>query len=111
MPGWQPLTNICTPTLPAGTAGACGFEALMELISNAMTDLILISTLLVIVALVWSGFNLVTAGMRGDSGALSDLKGKMLNIVIGYAIILGAWLVVYAITSTLLHDGFSLIRN
>jgi hypothetical protein len=111
MPGWKSLTNICDPLAKSGTtgpSGACDFGALTTLIQNGMTDLILISSLLVIVALVTAGIKLVTSG--GNPKALSDAKGMFTNIVIGYAVILTAWLVVYTITSTLLAPGFSLIK-
>lgn len=109
MPGWKSLTNICDPLVKAGEAGACGFAALMTLIQNAMTDLILVSTLLVVVALVTAGVKLVTS--QGNPGALKDTKEMFMSIVIGYGIILTAWLVVYTITSTLLHGEFTLIMN
>lgn len=114
MPGWQPLTNICDPLWKATAPNSlppCGFGALMTLIKNGMTDLVLISTLVVVIVLVVSGGKLVTAGMRGDSGALSDVKSAFGKIALGYGIILTAWLLVYTITSTLLNPGFSLIMN
>src|SRR6185436_13804665 len=112
MPGWKSLTNICDPLLRYGETGdlpRCDFSALLILIKNGMTDLILISTLVVVIALVIAGVKLVTAGMRGDYNALSDVRGTFGRIILGYAIILLSWLLVYTITSTLLNDNFSLL--
>lgn len=104
--GWKPLTNICDPLLDPGTAGSCGIGALLELIQNGITDLVIVSTLIVVAAAFFSGFKLVTAGMRGDSGALNDAKKMFGKIATGYAVILLAWVVVYTLVSTFLKPGF-----
>jgi hypothetical protein len=108
LPGWKPLIG---PEICPEVSGIphCDFASITKLISNGMTDLVLISTLIVVLALVIAGFKLVTAGVRGDSGALKDLKDAFMNIVIGYAIILTAWVVVYTITSLLLAPGLTLL--
>jgi hypothetical protein len=107
LPGWKPLVDICVDV--QNGVPNCHFSDLMTLISNGITDLVLISTLLVVVACVVVGFKLVTAGMRGDSGALKEARGKLMDVIIGYAVILTAWVVVYTITSTLLKSDFTLL--
>lgn len=107
LPGWQPLTNICNQT--EDFSDPCNFKSLTTLISNGMTDLIILSTLLVVVALVISGFKLVLS--NGNPGALTEVKEMFTKIVIGYAIILTAWLVVYTITSVLLKTQFTILMK
>ncbi len=110
LPGWKPLTNICDATLQLGEQGKrCDFAALTELIRNGITDLILISTLLVVVAAIVAGMKLVTSG--GNPSKLTEVKEMFTKIIIGYAVVLTAWLVVYTITSVLLNSEFSLIMN
>ena len=99
IPGWQPLI-VCD-----GVDPPCNIGSVIELIKNGIADLVLISTLLVVVALVISGFRLLTS--FGKPKALEETKTMFSKIVIGYGIILTAWVVVYTITSVLLKPEFN----
>ena len=109
-PGWQAITDVCDK-ISVGTGKAdipdCHFDDVIKLFRNGTTDLILISTLIVVVAMVVAGMKLVTSG--GNPSALTEVKTMFRKIVTGYAVILVAWVVVYTITSTLLKPGFSLL--
>lgn len=104
---WEPLI-ICGVTPGPGENAAytheCGYADIFILIKHIITDLVLISTLLVVVSLVWAGFKLLTAG--GNPGALKDAIGMLGKIVTGYIVILAAWLIVYTLSSTLLKPEF-----
>ncbi len=104
IPGWKPLV-FCEGT----TADPCEFPELVELVKVIITDLVIISTLIAVIVFIYAGFKLMTS--RGNSSAMEDVKKMLWSIVIGYLWILGAWLIVYTITSVLLNDGYSLLGS
>ncbi|KKT95853.1 MAG: hypothetical protein UW97_C0021G0005 [Parcubacteria group bacterium GW2011_GWA2_45_15] len=85
----------------------CGFSHLILLAQNLITDLIVISTFLATAAFAYAGFILLTSG--GNESAKNRAKEIFRKVLIGYLWILGAWLLVYTITSVLLKDGYSLL--
>lgn len=99
MPGWQTLTHICD-----GVEIRCGFPQFIMLIKNGITDMILLSTLLVVAALAVAGIQLLTSG--GNPSKLTAAKDMAWKIVKGYMWILIAWLLVYTITSKLLNADY-----
>ncbi len=107
MPGWQPLVGFCDPT-SLDAAKRCGLEAFITLIKNGITDLVLLSTLVGVAAFMWAGFRLLTSG--GSESARTDAKEMFRKIVLGYLLVVGAWVIVYTITSTLLYSNFSVIK-
>lgn len=96
---WQPLI-VC------GVAGkdACRFEHLIELAQNLITDLIIISTMIAVVVFAYAGFLLITSG--GNEEQKNRAKSIFTKVLIGYLWILGAWLLVYTITTVLLSDNY-----
>lgn len=98
MPGWKSLI-VCD-----GIQNPCNFEDVILLIKNVIHDMVLLSTLVVVAALVYAGFLLLSSG--GNPGALTQVKTMMWKIVVGYLWILAAWLIVYTISKVLLKDGF-----
>ncbi len=101
LPGWKPLI-VCD-----GVVNKCDIADFMTLIKNGIHDLVLLSTFLVVIILVWVGFKLLTSG--GNEKAWTESKKMLWKVVLGYIWILAAWLVVYTITSVLLKPGFSFL--
>lgn len=98
---WQPLV-IC------GQEGTpCNFGHLVQVARNLITNLITLSTLLATAAFAYAGIVLLSSG--GSEQAKNKAKDIFKKVLIGYLWILGAWLLVYAITSALLAPGFSAI--
>lgn len=89
------------------TADPCTFAKLIELLQNLINALILFSTLLATAAFAYAGFKLLTSG--GNESAKNDAKDIFIKVLKGYLWILGAWLLVYTITSFLLEPGYSLL--
>lgn len=85
----------------------CGFSDLVLLVQNLVNNLILLSTLLATAAFAYAGFLLLTSG--GSEGKKDKAKKIFIKVLIGYLWILGAWLLVYTITSVLLNPGYSLL--
>lgn len=90
-----------------GVTVKCTFELLILLAQNLINDLIVISTFLATAAFAYAGFILLTSG--GNESKKNQAKEIFRKVLIGYLWILGAWLLVYTITSVLLRSGFSLL--
>ena len=107
MPGWQPLV-ICGRTIREGVGGnlythECTFADFIQLINNGIQDLVILSTLIAVAVFCYAGIILLTSG--GNPSAFEKAKKMLWKVVLGYLWILGAWLVVYTITSVLLKPG------
>ncbi|PIP55929.1 MAG: hypothetical protein CO183_01250 [Candidatus Zambryskibacteria bacterium CG_4_9_14_3_um_filter_42_9] len=87
----------------------CNFGHLVLLARNLINAMILISTFLAAAAFAYAGVVLLASG--GSENAKNDAKKIFTKVLIGYLWILGAWLLVYTITSVLLVDGFSLLGS
>lgn len=87
----------------------CTFADLITLVQNLINFLIIISTFLATAAFAYAGILLLTSG--GNESALKKAKDIFWKVLIGYLWILGAWLLVYTITSVLLKDGYSLLGS
>lgn len=85
----------------------CTFGDLIKLARNLINALIIISTFLATAAFAYAGFILLTSG--GQESAKTKAKEIFRKVLIGYLWILGAWLLVYTITSVLLRPGYSLL--
>jgi hypothetical protein len=102
MPGWKSL--IVCDGVPGGELPVCSFESIIELIKAAITDMVILSTLVVVGLLAYVGILLLTSG--GNEGARKKGKDIFFQVIIGYLWILGGWLVIYTITSALLSDDY-----
>ena len=89
-------------------AEPCTFAHLITLAQNVIRALILLSTFLAVIAFIYTGFLLLTAG--GNESKKTRAKEIFKNVFIGYLWIVAAWLIVYTITN-LLEDGFSLLEE
>lgn len=85
----------------------CGFSHLITLAQNLITDMIIISTFLATAAFAYAGFLLLTSG--GSQAIKDKAKSVFTKVLIGYLWILGAWLLVYTITSVLLKPSYSIL--
>jgi uncharacterized membrane protein len=99
---WQPLI-VCD-----GVTVKCTFSSLITLTQNLITDLILLSTLLATIAFAYAGIILLTSG--GSEGKKDRAKEIFFKVLKGYLWILGAWLLVYTISSVLLEEEFFLLK-
>ncbi len=96
-----------TGTSQTGTTTdkGCGYPELVQLVSNFMNFLILLSIPMAAIAFAWAGWLMITAG--GSSGQIDQAKEIFVKVLIGFMFVLSAWLIVFLITKTLLRgDGF-----
>src|SRR3989344_9358991 len=89
-----------------GAADPCTFSDIVTLTQNLINNLIVLSTFLAVAAFAYAGFLLLTSG--GNEPKKNQAKEVFKKVLIGYLWILGAWLLVYTITS-LLEPGYSLL--
>ncbi len=88
----------------------CNFNTVMGLI-NKMIDFLLFyfATPLAALAICYAGFKLLTAG--GSPEQMTKAKHIIRNVIIGYILALGAWLIVHTIFSTLGFKGNTFLKD
>lgn len=79
---------------------------LVDLGENLMTWFIAIMSSVIAAVFAWGGFKMVVAG--GDSGAFSEARGMMTNAVVGFIILLSAWLLIDTLIKVVLPTDSSL---
>ena len=99
-----PCTN--TPDASGVVKDPCDFNALLVLFSNVINFVVKDLALpLATITIIYSGFTYLTT-------AISDKKAKarqmLLNVVIGFAVILAAWLIVNTIVKTLVDPSIDI---
>lgn len=82
---------------------SCGTCEFVELINNVVRFLILIASFIATLLIIYGGFKLVTSG--GNVSAKQSAKSIVVNTLIGYVIILAAFLIVNTILGLLLPGG------
>jgi hypothetical protein len=88
--------------VPSCSGEECGFNDLLLLVKNVINFIIKIAMPIAAVLFAYAGYLYITD--QGSGKNISKAKGIFANVGIGFAIILGAWLIVYTIVSTLLKD-------
>lgn len=91
---------VCDPV----GSDPCGFDDITELIKNLISALMIVSTFLATAAFAYAGILLLSSG--GSSGKKDEAKKVASKVLVGYLWILGAWVLIYTITSVLLRSDF-----
>lgn len=95
--------------IPCGGAGAdqhpCQACDVVTLANNVIAWLVGFLSAIAVLIIVYAGIKLVTAG--GNRHAMEEAKGMMTNLIIGYLIVLGGWLVMDYIMKALVNDDAS----
>jgi len=90
------------PALVSCTGAQCNFCDFVDTVNNIVTFLFKLLSIFAILGLVYAGFTLVTSA--GNPSALEKAKGIFSNVVIGFIIIISAWLVVDTIMKMLVDQ-------
>lgn len=107
-PARDPVQNITQPaaggvtTLSNPLSGG-GVNSIGELVRKASTIFAFIVVLFAVLALVWTGLQFIMA--QGKPEELKTLKNRLLWIVIGVAIVIGARIIVEVVINTLQVSG------
>ncbi|PIQ66993.1 MAG: hypothetical protein COV95_01115 [Candidatus Zambryskibacteria bacterium CG11_big_fil_rev_8_21_14_0_20_40_24] len=95
----------------ARPANPCTFNKLIEFVQTIITFLIYISVPLASISFAYAGFLLMTSG--GSESKKDKAKLVFTKTAIGFAVVIGAWLVIYFITTALIKSdqGFSFLKS
>lgn len=92
----------CEGALKAGEdAKVCNFNEFINTIRYLINWMIYISFPIVIVVFAWAGLLFMSA----NEGNISKAKGIFNKVIIGYAFMLGAWLIVHTILKLLVTNS------
>lgn len=102
----SPLEGSIVPACSYGPfEGACGFCDIFQLAQNLINFAVAFSVLVATIMFVYAGFLYFSASAKHDN--IKKAHGIFWKVFIGFVFILGAWLIVSLIMSTLLNDKFS----
>lgn len=113
-PAQPNFTPLGTPSglVPCGTETSstgvvlhpCGWSDFLTLITNITNYLIILGAAVSALAFGWAGFLMMTAG--GEMSKIEQGKAIFGKVLVGFLIMLSAWLIVHAINAGLLAQGF-----
>lgn len=81
----------------------CGWNDLIILVNRIVNWLVAFLSVVAVIVMVVAGFKMVTSG--GDVAAWSSAKSMFTNVVIGFILVLAAWLIVDTVLSMLTTCG------
>ncbi len=102
-----PLVAAAAGLVPCGGEGEamCGTADFVALANNIMSWLVTILSIIAVMVMMVSGFEMVTSG--GDVAVMSRGKERLKNVIIGIFLVLGAWLIIDQILKVLTGIGLS----
>ena len=94
--GIKQLASLTFPSIPPGpiynpsggkfaTQSAAGNLILTEMIGNFLTVALTLASVMVLIYLLWGGFDWLTSG--GEKASLENAKNKLSNAIVGIVII------------------------
>jgi len=83
--------------------GICTFGDIMPTISGIINWVIIIAVSISAIMFAYAGFLYMTA--QGDLGQMKKGRDIFKNVVIGFVIMLSAWLIVTLVLNTLINEG------
>lgn len=100
--GFIPVLALAqSPLVPCdGVTVQCNFSKLLILATNILNFLLIVSFPLAAIGFAWAGFLFLSSA--GSESQVSKAKGIFTKILIGFLIILSAWLIVRTVTNVLL---------
>jgi hypothetical protein len=102
-----PMATLAADLVPCGTAdepAACQACHVVQLTNNVVSWIVMILGIIAAILIVVAGARLVTSG--GNVSAKEAAKSSMTNLLIGYLIVLSAWLVLdFGLKALLIEDG------
>lgn len=99
----NPKAQPVDPTKPGGEK-ECGFLDAIAEVKLLINTFFILSVPITVIAIAVSGVQILLA--QGNMAKIKDARIRVQNILIGFVIILSAWLIVYTITSQLLKPEF-----
>ncbi len=87
-------------------AKSCNFDKLILLAQRVMDFMIFISIPIATIIFTYVGVLILTS--QGNTGTITKAKGIAWNVLIGFIVILSAWLLVRTILVILLDESFNM---
>lgn len=81
----------------------CDFNSLLTLVNNVVNFILILSFPVLAVVIAWVGFLFLSSG--GDSGRRSKAKQVLMKTIIGFIVLLAAWLIIKGILLGLGYQG------
>jgi hypothetical protein len=81
----------------------CGWDDLIILVNRIVNWLVAFLSVIAVIVMVVAGFKMVTSG--GNTSAWESAKSMFTNVVIGFILVLAAWLIVDTVLSLLTSCG------
>ena len=86
----------------------CNVSDVILLFKRAIKALVEIATVITVLSLIYMGITLLTSA--GKPQALSEVKSRAKWIIIGYVLILGAWVIVYTILKVIAKPEYTIVN-
>ncbi|MEI6190948.1 MAG: hypothetical protein WCP24_01095 [bacterium] len=102
------ITVVKSPTGSTTITGMCTFDDLIKLINNIINWIISIAGVIFTISCIYGGFLYITSG--SNPGNKAKAKSILYSTLIGFVIILVAWLIVYTLLRTLAPDNKSILQ-
>ena len=87
-----------------GIRAHCDWNALIQLANNIISFAIRLAAFVLVLVILIAGWGLITS--RGNPQALTDARAKLFKAILGFAIVVCAWLIVNTVMNTLLDEKF-----
>lgn len=81
----------------------CNFCTFIQMVSVIISWLFGFLVLVAVLLIVFAGFKLVVSA--GNPSAMTAAKGMISNVIIGFVIVMAAWLIVDTLMKTLANPG------
>lgn len=98
-----PETSFAQLPLVPCNGPDCGTCQLVQLGNNIITWLVSVMAVVCAIVIVFAGFKMVTSS--GNSGEISKAKEMISNTLIGFVILLAAWLIVDTVMKMFVNEG------
>lgn len=100
------------PLVPCGNvvgsdgvvSNPCEFKDFFTLIINVTDYVIILGAVVSSIIFAYVGFMMMTAG--GEMGRINEAKAIFGKVLVGFLIMISAWLIVHAINAGLISDSF-----
>ena len=105
---WMPLASFAQTgagsdsDLVTCSGPDCNFCTAVDMVDNIVDLLFAFLSIAAVLVIVFAGFKLVVSA--GNPSAMSAAKSMITNVVVGFIIVLSAWLIVDTVMKALISD-------
>ena len=93
----------CDGPVAGRDGGVCNFKAFVKIINDLITLVIQVAAVFAAILFAWAGWLMLSS--EGKPDKITQAKKVIWAVIVGFLIILLAWLIVNVILGTLLKEG------